>query len=69
MTQVRKRQAPATLSREEFGGRFRQLFFNPNFDRERSALGRLEEIAWHNHEEGRESPRTRKAGAGYADPG
>ena len=50
MTQVRKGQAPATLSREEFGGRFRQLFFDPNFDREREALGRLEEIAWHNHE-------------------
>jgi multimeric flavodoxin WrbA len=68
MTQVRKGQAPATLSREEFGERFRQLFFDPNFDRERDALGRVEEIAWHNYRDERKAPKTRKAGPGYADP-
>ena len=69
MTQVRKGQAPAKLTRDEFGERFRQLFFDPNFDRERDALGRIEEIAWHNYDDGRKAPRTRKAGPGYADPG
>jgi multimeric flavodoxin WrbA len=68
MTQVRKGQAPAKLTRDEFGERFRQLFFDPKFDAERDALGRIEEIAWHNYRDGRKAPSTRKAGAGYADP-
>jgi multimeric flavodoxin WrbA len=68
MTEVRKGQAPAKLSRDEFGERFRQLFVDPGFDVERTALGRVEEIAWHNYTEGHKAPLTRKAGPGYADP-
>src|SRR4051794_27765943 len=68
MTEVRKGQAPAKLSRDDFGERFRQLFVDPAFDGERTALGRVEEIAWHNYSEGHKAPLTRKAGPGYADP-
>jgi multimeric flavodoxin WrbA len=68
MTDVRKGQAPAPLDREQFGERFRQLFFDPAFDRERDAIARLEDIAFGAYHEERKSPRKRKAGAGFADP-
>jgi len=68
MTEVRKGQAPAKLGRDEFGERFRQLFFDPAFRVEQAALARIEEIAWQNYAEGHKAPLTRKAGPGYADP-
>ena len=68
MTEVRKSQAQEKLKREEFGERFRQLFFDPSFAAEREALGRIEEIAWRNFSEGHKAPITRKAGPGFADP-
>lgn len=68
MTNVRKGQAPAHLQRDQFGVRFRAAFGDPAFAVEHDAIGRLEEIAWQAYSEGRKSPITRKAGAGYADP-
>ena len=68
MVDVRKGQAPGQLARDEFGVRFRKPFFDPAFDREGEAIARLEEIAWQAYKEERKSPRTRKAGPGYADP-
>ena len=68
MTEVRKGQAPGHLSRAEFGARFRRSFFDPAFEPEADAIGRLEAIAWQAYSEGRKAPRTRKAGPGYADP-
>jgi len=68
MTEVRKGQAPGHLSREEFGARFRRSFFDPAYEAEAPAISRLEAIAWQAYSEGRKAPRTRKAGAGYADP-
>jgi multimeric flavodoxin WrbA len=65
---VRKGQAPKTIAREHFALRFRAPFTDPAFDRERQAIGRLEEIAWQAYSEGRKAPLTRKAGPGYADP-
>ena len=38
MTAVRKGQAPAQLTRDEFGQRFRQRFVDPAFEAERAAL-------------------------------
>ena len=67
-TRVRKGQAPGAMTREDFGTQFRANFFDPRFDAERDAIGRLEEIAWRNYCEARKSPRTAKAGAGFADP-
>jgi multimeric flavodoxin WrbA len=68
MTDVRKGQAPAELSREEFGKRFRQSFYDPAFQKEKDAIGRLEAIAWDAYQEGRKAPITVKAGKGFADP-
>ena len=65
---IRKGQAPDTLSRNEFGERFRQRFYDPAFAVERDALARIEQIAWTAYDEGRKAPITRKAGAGFADP-
>lgn len=68
MTTIRLGQAPATLSRELFGERFRMHFFDPAFDGEAEGIARLEAIAWKAYEEGRKAPRTRRAGEGFADP-
>jgi multimeric flavodoxin WrbA len=65
--QVRKGQAPANLSRAEFGVRFRSTFTDPAFRAEDDAIARLEAIAWDAYQDGRKSPLTRKAGPGYAD--
>ncbi|MFP5408164.1 MAG: flavodoxin family protein [Gammaproteobacteria bacterium] len=68
MIKVRKGQAPAPLSRAEFGTRFRAAFADPAFRAEDASLARLEEIAWQAHTEYRKSPFTQKAGPGFADP-
>jgi hypothetical protein len=69
MSEVRKGQAPAVLSREAFHERFMQSFVDPAFRAEDEALARLEALAWDAYKEGRKAPLTRKAGAGFADPG
>jgi len=65
---VRKGQAPDMLDRQAFGERFRMRFHDPAFDAERPALQRIEEIAWQGYTQSRKAPRTRRAGAGFADP-
>jgi multimeric flavodoxin WrbA len=69
MTDVRKGQAPPELSREEFGARFRQSFYDPAFRKEKDSIARLEDIAWGAYKEGRKAPITVKAGKEFADPG
>ncbi len=68
MVKARKGQAPAPLTREEFGARFRQAFFDPAFEKERDAIARLEAIAWDAYHNDRKAPRTARAGPGFADP-
>jgi multimeric flavodoxin WrbA len=68
MTKIRTGQAPPPLTRGAFGERYRVLFYDPAFDAEKEAIGRLEAIAWEAYEEGRKAPRTRRAGPGFADP-
>ena len=68
MTTVRKGQARDPLTREEFALRFAEQFYDPAFERERDALGRIEEISWQAYRDGRKAPRTSKAGPGFADP-
>ena len=65
---VRKRQGDVALSREEFAYRFAARFCDPAFDAVRSELDRIGEIAWEAYAQSRKSPRTRKAGDGFADP-
>ena len=66
--QIRKGQGPGKLSREEFGRRFRERFFDPAFEVERGSIARLEAIAWKAYCEGRKAPSTVPAGVGFADP-
>ena len=68
MTTVRKGQWPGKLSREEFGKRFREHYFDPAFHKEREAIERLEAIAWDAYSDGRKAPDTRAAGPGFSDP-
>src|SRR5450759_1733767 len=68
MTKIRKGQAPAPLTRDEFHERFNVRFYDPAYEAEREAIARLEAIAWEAHQEGRKAPITRSAGRGFADP-
>ena len=45
-----------------------QSFYDPAFAVESQAIARLETIAWEAYQEGRKTPRTHKAGGGFADP-
>lgn len=56
------------LTRDEFGKRFRMSFVDPLFETAADAIAQIEEIAWRAYAEGRKSPLTRQAGAGFADP-
>ena len=64
---VRTGQTPTDLSRVEFLSRWRQRFYDPNFDSRELERNSLAEIAWQNYHESRKSPRTRNAGPGFAD--
>jgi multimeric flavodoxin WrbA len=64
---VRTGQGATLLSKEEFVRRFRERFRDPAFEREDDALLRAAEVAWEGYTQDRKSPRTRKAGAAFAD--
>jgi multimeric flavodoxin WrbA len=66
--QVRKGQGDSQLSREEFSKRFREQFYDPAFEPLSREIDRITQVAWEGYEQGRKAPRTRKAGAGFADP-
>src|SRR5258706_3181189 len=69
MTKPRTGQAPKwPISRDEFHERFQQKFVDPAFEKEREAIARIEAIAWEAYKDDRKSPRTAKAGPGFADP-
>ena len=68
MIKVRKGQAPPVLTRAAFHERFMESFVDPAFLSEAEAISRVEAIAWDGYQQGRKSPVTRKAGAGFADP-
>lgn len=66
--QIRKGQGEWPLPREEFRRRFRQRFFDPEFDALSAQIDQLAETAWSSYRQSRKSPRTRAAGAEFADP-
>lgn len=68
MATVRKGQFPGMLTRSQFHEQFQRAYFDPAYDSEREAIARLEAIAWEAYCQGRKSPRTQKAGPGFADP-
>ena len=67
-TDVRKGQAPARLSRDEFRKRYLATFADPAFDAEWTAIERLEAIAYDAYIGGRKAPLTQKAGPEFHDP-
>src|SRR5262249_61530488 len=61
------RTAPQ-LDKEEFKRRYRERFYDPAFDSMQIEIDRLAEIAWDGYTNSRKSPRTERAGDGFADP-
>ncbi len=62
MIEIRKGQAPAALTRQVFGERYRAGFADSGIAVEQAAIARLEDIAWKAYDEGRKAPLTRPAG-------
>ncbi len=65
---VRKGQGSTQIDKAAFTERFLKRFYDPAFDAAQPEIARLTEIAWDGYSGYRKAPRTRKAGAGYADP-
>lgn len=61
-------QAPPKLGRDEFGRQFRNAFMDPAFDKVRSELINVEEVAWQNYADSHKAPFKGKAGPGFANP-
>jgi multimeric flavodoxin WrbA len=66
--EIRALQPSTQLSREEFERRIGERFHDPAFDAVRDELRRVMDVAWEGYHQYRKSPRTRKAGPGFADP-
>lgn len=64
----RKGMPSPQLDEAEFRQRFLSTFADPAFDPLKSELNKVAGAAWDGYINARKSPRTRKAGAGYADP-
>ena len=65
---VRKGQGDVKLTREEFERRLRERFADPEFQAVDRQIADIAGIAWKAYDEYHKSPRTRKAGPGFADP-
>src|SRR5437660_1757496 len=68
MPNVRKEMPAVELTEQRFKERFHQRFYDPAFQPMQAEIDRLADIAWDAHEDSRKSPRTRRAGADFADP-
>ena len=65
---VRKGMPDPHLDRASFRARYFAQFYDPRFDAMRAELERACDIAWDAYQDKRKAPRTRKAGAEFADP-
>ena len=61
-------QPSVALSKEEFVRRFRARFTDPAYGAVDAELEKVADVAWKAYQADRKSPRTRKAGRGFADP-
>src|SRR5262245_640688 len=68
MITIRKEMPAPQLDKDEFKRRYRERFYDPAFDSMQIEIDRLAEIAWDGYENSRKSPRTERAGEGFADP-
>jgi hypothetical protein len=67
-TEPRKGMPSPRLDEAEFKRRFLTQFIDPAFDSVSPELSRVADVAWDAYYNSRKSPRTRKAGKGFADP-
>jgi multimeric flavodoxin WrbA len=65
---VRKGMPSVALSRAEFAERFKAHFYDPVFAQNAADIKSLLPQAWTSYHDSHKSPRTRKAGKGFADP-
>ncbi len=65
---IRKGMPATELSREEFALRIRSRLIDPAFEPLNKEIDALISAAWDGYSHSRKSPRTAKAGPGYADP-
>ena len=65
---VRKGMPSVALDKTEFKKRFLARFYDPDYDPLMPELDKIVETAWLTYEGYHKSPRTRKAGKGFADP-
>src|SRR3954466_10990387 len=66
--EARKGTPDPTLDEREFRRRFLQQFQDPAFEPLGGELQRIADAAWDAYSHHRKSPKTRKAGPGFADP-
>lgn len=66
--EVRKGMPSTELDRKEFEKRFLARFYDPEYDALAPDLEKILQTAWHTYIDYHKSPRTRKAGSGFADP-
>ena len=64
----RKGMPSPQLDEAEFRKRFLSTFQDPAFEPLKPELDKIAGVAWDGYDKGRKSPRTEKAGKGYADP-
>ena len=64
----RKGMPEVRLDEAEFKRRFRSQYLDPAFGPLGAELDRIAQAAWEGYAASRKSPRTEKAGPGYADP-
>jgi multimeric flavodoxin WrbA len=65
---VRKGMPRVDMTRDEFAARVRQRFYDPAFETLGAEIDKLVDAAWDAYSDYRKSPRTRRAGPGFADP-
>ncbi len=66
---VRKGMPSVQLDKQEFKKRFLARFYDPEFEPLKRELDKIVETAWVTYDDYHKSPRTRKAGKGFVDPG
>jgi multimeric flavodoxin WrbA len=65
---IRKGMPSVQLDRREFKKRFQAKFYDPVFEPLQAEIDKIAEAAWIAYHEYRKTPRTRRVGAGFADP-
>jgi hypothetical protein len=65
---IKKGMPSTSIDKAEFAKRFPSRFYDPVFEGATQEIERLIDKAWDGYKQYRKSPRTRRAGRGFADP-